>query len=61
MNAPMSLVDRLGEFYSREEAQAWLHEPNALLGGQRAVDLIHDGRSEEVLMAIERLSALVYL
>lgn len=55
------IVDRLGEFYSPEETRVWLYARNALLDGERAMDLIHEGRSEEVLEAIERLAALAYV
>ncbi len=54
------VVDSLAEFYSAEETRVWLYSRNALLGGERAVDLIHQGRTEEVLAAIERLAALAY-
>ena len=51
------VVDCLAELYTPEETRAWLHARNALLGGERAIDLIHDGRTEEVLSAIESLAA----
>jgi transcriptional regulator with XRE-family HTH domain len=55
------IVDRLSEFYTPEEARMWLYSRNALLDGARAVDLIHEQRTEEVLGAIERLAAGAYL
>lgn len=55
------VVDRLSEFYAPEETRAWLYSRNALLGGQRAMDLIHENRTEEVLAAIERLAAMAYV
>lgn len=55
------VVDRLSEFYAPDEIRTWLYARNALLDGARAVDLIQDERTEEVLAAIERLSALSYL
>ena len=55
------VVDRLSEFYTPQEARMWLYARNALLGGARAVDLIHEQRTEEVLAAIERLAAAAYL
>jgi transcriptional regulator with XRE-family HTH domain len=55
------VVDRLSEFYTPDETRAWLYSRNALLNGERAMDLIHEGRTEEVLLAIERLAALSYL
>ena len=55
------VVMRLSEFYTPEETRVWLYARNDLLDGQRAVDLIHDGKTEEVLLAIERLAGLSYL
>lgn len=55
------VVERLSDFYSPDEARLWLHTPHPLLGRARAVDLIHDGRTEEVLAAIDRLEDGAYL
>lgn len=55
------VVDRLSKFYTPQEARMWLYARNALLDGARAVDLIHEQRTEEVLAAIERLAAAAYL
>jgi hypothetical protein len=55
------VVDRLSEFYTPDETRTWLYSRNALLNGERAIDLIHEGRTEEVLAVIERLAALSYL
>ncbi len=55
------VVDRLSEFYSPDEIRMWLNARNALLGGERAIDLIHDERTEDVLDAIERLGDMAYL
>lgn len=55
------VVDRLSEFYSADEIRVWLNARNALLGGERAIDLIHDERTEDVLDAIERLGDMAYL
>ena len=55
------VVDRLSEFYTPDETRTWLYARNALLGGERAMDLIHSDRTEEVLAAIERLAALSYV
>ncbi len=52
---------RLAEFYSRDETRVWLYSRNEMLGGERAIDLIHDSRTEEVLAAIERLAATTYV
>ena len=55
------VVDRLAEFYTPDETRTWLYSRNNLLDGVRAMDLIHSGRTDEVLLAIERLGSLAYL
>ena len=55
------VVDRLGEFYTADEIRTWLNARNELLGGRRAIDLIHDQETEVVLEAIERLGDMAYL
>jgi hypothetical protein len=53
-------VDRLAEFYSPEETQLWLYAKHPLLGGERAIDLIHAGRTDEILRIIESLEESTY-
>ncbi len=55
------VVDRLAEFYSPDETRIWLYSRNDLLDGGRAIELIHEDKTDEVLQAIERLGALTYL
>ena len=55
------VVDRLAEFYTPDETRMWLYARNELLGGETAMDLIHQERTDEVLQAIERLDSLTYL
>lgn len=55
------VVDKLDEFYSPDEIRVWLNARNELLDGRRAIDLIHDGQTEVVLEAIERLGDTAYL
>jgi transcriptional regulator with XRE-family HTH domain len=50
------VVDRLSEFYDPDETRLWLYARHRLLNGERAIDLIHDGRADEVLAIIESLS-----
>lgn len=50
------VVDRLAEFYSPQETRLWLYSKHRLLEGKRAIDLIHDGKTDEVLAVIESLS-----
>jgi transcriptional regulator with XRE-family HTH domain len=54
------VVDRLAEFYSPDETRIWLYAKHPLLGGRRAIDLIHDGRTDEVLSVIESLDESTY-
>lgn len=51
------VVDRLTEFYTPDETRLWLHAGHPMLGGERAIDLINSGRTEEVLAVIESLDA----
>jgi uncharacterized protein (DUF2384 family) len=55
------VVDRLADIYTADETRIWLYSRNALLGGERAIDLINQNRTEEVLAAIERLDAGAFL
>ena len=52
---------RLGEYYGNEEVRAWLYARHPQLDGARAIDLIHDGRTEEVIAKLDRLDADAYL
>ena len=55
------VVMRLSEYYSAEEIRAWLYARHPQLEGARAIDRIHEDRSEEVLNILERLDADAYL
>jgi uncharacterized protein (DUF2384 family) len=55
------VVGRLQEFYTTEEVRLWLYARHPQLDGQRAIDLIHDDRTGEVLAILERLESGVYL
>lgn len=54
------VVDRLSEFYSADETRVWLYSKHRLLGGERAIDLIHNGRTDQVLGVIESLDQGTY-
>ena len=54
------VVDRLAEFYSPDETRLWLYARHPLMGGQRAIDLIHDGNADRVLTVIESLADGTY-
>src|SRR5271157_4125565 len=43
------LVDRLSDFYAPDETRTWLHTARQVLSGERAIDFISAGRTEEVL------------
>jgi DNA-binding XRE family transcriptional regulator len=55
------VVERLRDFYTPDETRLWLHSRHPLLDGERAIDLIFNNRTEEVLAAIERMDASGYL
>jgi hypothetical protein len=55
------VVGRLQEYYSADEIRSWLYARHPQLDGERAIDLIHQGKSIEVLRVLDRLDAGVYL
>jgi transcriptional regulator with XRE-family HTH domain len=55
------IVGRLQDYYSTDEIRAWLYARHPQLNGARAIDLVHQGRSEEVLRVLDRLDAAAYL
>ena len=55
------VVMRLGEYYGHEEVRAWLYARHPQLEGARAIDLVHDERTEEVIAILDRLDADAYL
>lgn len=55
------IVQRLSEYYSPDEIRTWLYARHPQLDGARAIDLINQHRSEEVLRVLDRLDAEVYL
>ena len=55
------VVMRLSEYYSHEEVRAWLYARHPQLEGRRAIDLIHDERTEEVIAILDRLDADAYV
>ncbi len=54
------VVDRLAELYTPDETRLWLHAIHPMLDNKRAIDLINNGRTEEVLGAIEALDTGAY-
>lgn len=55
------VVDRLSDFYTADETRLWLHAKHPLLNGERAIDLINQDRTEEVLVVIDRLDEGAYV
>lgn len=54
------VVDRLAELYNPEETRVWLYSKHRLFSGERAIDMIHAGRADEVLTVIESLNEGTY-
>ena len=55
------VVRRLEDYYSNDEVRLWLYARHPQLDGERAVDLIHQGRMVDVLQVLDRLDADGYL
>jgi hypothetical protein len=55
------IVGRLNEYYSPSEIRIWLYAPHPQLNGQRAIDLIVQSKSADVIAALDRLDDDVYL
>jgi transcriptional regulator with XRE-family HTH domain len=49
------VVDRLSEVYTADETRVWLYSKHRLLGGERPIELIHEGQTDQVLSVIESL------
>jgi len=55
------VVQKLSDYYKPENIRVWLHARHPQLGGERAIDLIHANRTDEVLTVIARLDADAYI
>jgi transcriptional regulator with XRE-family HTH domain len=55
------VVGRLTEYYTADEIRTWLYARHPQLNGARAIDLINQNRSEDVLRVLDRLDADVYI
>jgi transcriptional regulator with XRE-family HTH domain len=55
------VVDRLQEYYTADEIRVWLYARHPQLEGERAIDLINQNRSEDVLRVLDRLDAEAYI
>ena len=49
------LVGRLRDYYAPDEVRAWLYARHPQLNRERAIDLIHEDRTVEILEMIARL------
>lgn len=54
------VVDRLSEYYSADETRIWLYSKHRFLNDRRAIDLIHDGKADEVLAVIASLDEATF-
>ena len=55
------VVSRLNDYYEPEDIRTWLYARHPQLAGERAIDLIHQGRSIDVLTLLDRLDAGAFL
>lgn len=55
------VVSRLDEYYTPEEVRLWLYAPHPQLEGQRAIDLIVNDRTTDVIAILDRMDAEAYL
>lgn len=55
------ILDQLSGFYEPLEARLWLYTRQRLLGGVRPVDLIQQGRAEDVVSILDQSRDSIYL
>lgn len=55
------IVRRLQDYYTSEEIRTWLYARHPQLDGERAIDLINDDRTIDVLRVLDRLDSDGYL
>ena len=55
------IAGRLSDYYNASEIRTWLYARHPQLDGHRAIDLIYEDRSIEILRIIDRLDAEAYL
>ena len=55
------VVSQLDEYYTPDEVRLWLYAPHPQLEGQRAIDLIVNNRTADVIAILDRLDAEVYI
>ncbi len=55
------VVGRLQDYYTADEIRSWLYARHPQLDGERAIDLIHQERTLEILKIIDRLDNEVFI
>jgi hypothetical protein len=60
MDGHRDVSAKLAAFYSADEARRWLKSKHEMLNNERAIDLIMDGRIEEVLVLIDAIESSVF-
>lgn len=55
------VVMRLGGYYTPEEIRVWLYARHPQLEGRRAIDMINEDKTENVLAILDRLDADAYV
>lgn len=50
------VLDLLGEIFDAEGSLLWLHARNRTLGGERPLDLLSRGGTDEVIAVLDRLA-----
>lgn len=55
------VVRRLSDYYSTDNIRVWLYAPHPQLNGERAIDLIHNGQTIDVLRVLDRLDNDVFI
>ena len=55
------IVQRLSEYYRADDIRTWLYARHPQLDGKRAIDVINQNRSEDILRILDRLDSDVFL
>jgi hypothetical protein len=55
------IVDLLSDLYEPDEVKLWLISRQKLLGGRVPTDLIHDGKTEDVIAVIDQIRDGVFV
>ena len=55
------VLARLNEYYDLAEQAQWLDAEQPQLDGKRAIDIIGEGKAQELIAVLDRLDACAYL